>query len=37
MGAGAPVTTEEAMIVAESVTVELPWLLPTDVIVTATG
>ena len=26
-----------AVIVAESVTVELPWLSPTDVIVTATG
>ena len=25
------------LIVAESVTVELPWLVPTDVIVTPTG
>ena len=36
---GAPVVTGvgAAVIVAESVTVELPWLVPTDVIVTPTG
>ena len=36
---GVPVTTGvgAAVIAAESFTVELPWLVPTDVIVTATG
>ena len=36
---GAAVSDEPggAVIVAESVTVELPWLVPTEVIVTATG
>ena len=36
---GAPVTTDAggAVIVAVSLTVELPWFVPTEVIVTATG